>query len=86
MQTAPPEWAVPAALRFGFVSCQDWQAGFYPAFRDVAAQHLDLVVHLGDYIYEYGPRPGGPRTHDGPEVQSSRATATATASTGIQPR
>ena len=68
MQTAPPPWAV-RALRFGFVSCQDWQAGYYPAFRDVAAQDLDLVVHLGDYIYEYGPQPGGPRMHEGPEVQ-----------------
>ncbi|MEJ7825924.1 MAG: alkaline phosphatase D family protein [Solirubrobacteraceae bacterium] len=70
MRTAPPRRAMPAALNFAFVSCQDWQAGFYPAFRDVAAQDLDLLVHLGDYIYEYGVEPGGPRVHDGPEVES----------------
>jgi alkaline phosphatase D len=56
-----------ALLRFGFISCQDWQNGFYPAFRGLANDDLDLVVHLGDYIYEYGPQQGQPRQHEGPE-------------------
>jgi len=48
----------------------DWQNGYYPAYANMAREDLDLVVHLGDYIYEYGPRPEGPRQHDGPEVFS----------------
>jgi alkaline phosphatase D len=34
----------------------------------VAEEDLDLVVHVGDYIYEYGPQPGGPRQHNSPEI------------------
>ena len=43
-------------MRFGLVSCQDFRDGFYPAYRDLATQELDFVVHVGDYIYENGPR------------------------------
>lgn len=74
--TAPAPHALPASLRFAFASCQDWQNGYWPAYRHLAAEGLDLVVHLGDYIYEYGPeaktRPGSPpgRVHEGPEVFS----------------
>jgi phosphodiesterase/alkaline phosphatase D-like protein len=39
-------------LRFAFVSCQAWAGGRYSAYRDLAEQDLDLVIHLGDYIYE----------------------------------
>ncbi|WP_152361232.1 alkaline phosphatase D family protein [Microlunatus speluncae] len=39
-------------LRFAFASCQAWAGGRYSAYRDLAEQDLDLVLHLGDYIYE----------------------------------
>ncbi|MCP9489934.1 MAG: alkaline phosphatase D family protein [Solirubrobacteraceae bacterium MAG38_C4-C5] len=39
-------------VRIGFFSCQDYEQGFYTAHRDMAAQDLDLVVCLGDYLYE----------------------------------
>lgn len=39
-------------LRFAFASCQAWAGGRYSAYRDLAEQDVDLVVHLGDYIYE----------------------------------
>ncbi len=39
-------------LRFAFVSCQDFEDGFYPAFRHLAREGVAFVVHLGDYIYE----------------------------------
>ncbi len=74
--TAPAQGARVDALRFAFVSCQDWQDGYYTACDALAREDLDLVVHLGDYIYEYGPeaktRPASPasRLHDGPEVGS----------------
>jgi alkaline phosphatase D len=58
------------ALSFGVVSCQDWQNGFYSAFRNLALEDLDLVVHLGDYIYEGPADPEAPRQHDGPELRS----------------
>ncbi|WP_161605942.1 alkaline phosphatase D family protein [Microlunatus speluncae] len=43
-------------LRFAFVSCAAWTGtGRYSAYRDLAEQDLDLVLHLGDYIYETAP-------------------------------
>ncbi|MCT2582988.1 alkaline phosphatase D family protein [Actinophytocola gossypii] len=35
-----------------FASCQAWDAGFFTAYRHLAEQDLDVVVHLGDWIYE----------------------------------
>ena len=44
------------SLKFAFASCQHWENGLYPAHRDIANRaDLDLVVHLGDYIYEGAP-------------------------------
>jgi alkaline phosphatase D len=65
--TAPARASAPESLRFAFASCQDWQDGYWPAYTDLAAQELELVLHLGDYIYEYGPSPGAARRHEGPE-------------------
>ena len=47
-------------LRLAFASCQHFEYGFYGAYRDMAATRPDLVVHLGDYIYEYAPTPSVP--------------------------
>jgi alkaline phosphatase D len=69
-RTLPPHGAPVDRLRFAFVSCQDWQNGFYAAYRNLAQEDLDLVVHLGDYIYEYARNPLAVRQHDGPEVNS----------------
>lgn len=41
-----------ARVRFAFASCQQYEQGWFSAYRDMAARDLDLVVHLGDYIYE----------------------------------
>ncbi|RMS14766.1 Phosphodiesterase/alkaline phosphatase D [Pseudomonas coronafaciens pv. coronafaciens] len=49
--TAPPATAMVAA-RFGFVSCSHWEAGYFSAYRHLAAERPDLVFFLGDYIYE----------------------------------
>ena len=41
--------------RFAVVSCSNYPAGFFNAYRDIAGRDdLDAVLHLGDYIYEYG--------------------------------
>ncbi len=46
-----------AAVRIACSSCQNWSQGFFNALTDAAAQEpLDLVLFLGDYTYEYGPR------------------------------
>ncbi|MBE2315686.1 alkaline phosphatase D family protein [Solirubrobacter sp. CPCC 204708] len=51
-RTLPPANAANEPLRFAFASCQNWVGGAYPAYRDMAEQDLDFVLHLGDYIYE----------------------------------
>ena len=70
-RTVPAEGTTPDQLRFAVASCQNWEDGFYNAWRDVATVELDLVLFLGDYIYENGPQPLGPkvvRQHGSPEV------------------
>jgi alkaline phosphatase D len=42
------------SLRFALASCQRWQEGFYTAHGEIAAEDLDLVAFVGDYIYENG--------------------------------
>ena len=55
-RTAPAAEALPRNLRFGVVSCANWQAGWFSAYRGLAARDdLHAVVHLGDYVYEYAP-------------------------------
>jgi alkaline phosphatase D len=52
--TAPAPDAEISALRAGVVSCANWEAGYFGSYRLLAARgDLDLVIHLGDYIYEY---------------------------------
>ncbi|MBD2502545.1 alkaline phosphatase D family protein [Anabaena azotica] len=67
-RTAAAPFSSIQKFNFAFASCQDWQNGFYTAYKHMAEEDLDLVVHLGDYIYEYGPRSDAPRQHIGPEI------------------
>ncbi|WP_435238879.1 alkaline phosphatase D family protein [Streptomyces sp. YPW6] len=54
-RTAPAADATTTGLRFGVVSCANWEAGWFSAYRHLAARpDLDAVLHLGDYLYEYG--------------------------------
>ncbi|MER5884471.1 alkaline phosphatase D family protein [Streptomyces sp. NPDC001941] len=58
-----------AGVRFGVVSCANWEAGYFAAYRHLAARtDLDAVLHLGDYIYEYAtggyPATGVVREHE----------------------
>jgi len=55
-KTAPAPNADHGRLRFGVVSCANWQAGWFSPYRHLANRDdLDLVLHLGDYLYEYAP-------------------------------
>ena len=51
-RTAPPTLSSPERVRFAVVSCQAYQTGFYGAYRHLAAEDLDFVLFVGDYIYE----------------------------------
>lgn len=43
----------PRPVRIGYFSCQSWQGGYYTAHAALAKEPgLDLVLSLGDYIYE----------------------------------
>lgn len=45
----------PAAARFAVVSCANYPYGYFHVYREIARRDdLDAVLHLGDYIYEYG--------------------------------
>ncbi len=66
-RTAPARDAALAQLRLAVACCQHYEQGTYAAYRAMAAEHLDLIVHVGDYIYENrGSR--AVRTHDAPEA------------------
>ena len=60
-RTFPERGALPQRMRFALVSCQDFQNGYYSAYRSLAEEDIDFVVHVGDYIYEDPPRPLAPR-------------------------
>lgn len=61
-RTAPAADASVANLRFGVVSCANWEAGYFSLYRHLAARgDLDAWLHLGDYIYEYGAGEYGTR-------------------------
>ncbi len=54
-RTAPAMEADVDRLRFGVVSCANWQAGHFSAYRHLRDHDVDAVIHLGDYLYEYEP-------------------------------
>jgi alkaline phosphatase D len=44
----------PERFTFAYSSCQNWEQGYYAAYRDLVEQGgIDAFVFLGDYIYEY---------------------------------
>jgi alkaline phosphatase D len=57
-KTAPASGASVSSMTVAFASCQHWENGLYPAYRHMAQQNLDLVIHLGDYIYNGAPSSG----------------------------
>jgi alkaline phosphatase D len=63
-RTAPPADAA-ASLSFAIASCQRYDVGHYAAWRRMAEEELDLVLFLGDYIYEYPSRPDSVRQVEG---------------------
>lgn len=62
--------AAVAGLRLAYASCQRWEHGYYSAYRHMAQENLDLVMFLGDYIYEYPRAANSVRTPPGGWVLS----------------
>jgi alkaline phosphatase D len=69
-RTAPAADAIPEKLKFAFASCQHWESGYYTAYEHMAKEDLDMVMHLGDYIYENGGKDGSFRKHTDGEIMS----------------
>ncbi|MFY0406797.1 alkaline phosphatase D family protein [Solicola sp. PLA-1-18] len=72
-RTAPAAGSLPSALDMSFVSCSQFEHGWFTAYRRLAEDRPDLVLHLGDYQYEYKAQEyvagsGNVRDHQGPET------------------
>jgi alkaline phosphatase D len=62
-RTLPDRRRLPSGARIALASCQDWESGFFDAYRGMVADDPDLVLHVGDYIYDV-TRGGGVRAHE----------------------
>ena len=52
-RTLPHPEAMVQKLRVAYASCQRWEHGYFSAYEHMAQENLDMVLFLGDYIYEY---------------------------------
>ncbi|MFQ6276555.1 alkaline phosphatase D family protein [Acinetobacter johnsonii] len=59
------------SVQFAVCSCSNYPAGYFHVYKEIAKQGVDVVIHLGDYIYEYGM--GGYATEEA--VEMGRALA-----------
>ncbi|CAM5252224.1 alkaline phosphatase D family protein [Streptomyces hirsutus] len=64
-RTAPPAQSAGGHLRVALASCQNWQHGYFTPYADMLQQDPDVVVFVGDYIYESSPSATGVRRHEG---------------------
>jgi alkaline phosphatase D len=67
-RTAPSPNVPLDRLRFAFASCQHWEVGYFTAYRHILADDLDLMVFLGDYVYEYSSTRDAVRAHGAPDA------------------
>ena len=73
-RTAPASGADVDRLRFAMCGCSHYETGFFSAYRRLAEEEFDFVIHTGDYIYESradgGRNEGRVRQHHGDEIYS----------------
>ncbi|MBA6116247.1 MULTISPECIES: alkaline phosphatase D family protein [Pseudomonas] len=70
-RTLPAPGAPADRLRIGVASCAHYERGLFSAYRHMAEERPDLVLFLGDYIYEYSNAPGTPglaRSYNAPQA------------------
>jgi alkaline phosphatase D len=70
-RTAPPPGAL-TPLTLAFASCANYEHGYFTAYRHMAREQPDLVLFLGDYLYEqaagtFRAKSGNPRSYGNPE-------------------
>ncbi|CAM5304636.1 alkaline phosphatase D family protein [Streptomyces fumanus] len=58
-RTAPAADADLTTMKLGAVACQAYQDGYYTVYRHLAREDVDVVFHLGDYLYEYAVNSAG---------------------------
>ncbi|MFE2051981.1 alkaline phosphatase D family protein [Streptomyces sp. NPDC059459] len=58
-RTAPAESSATSSMKLAAVACQAYQDGYYTVYRHVAEDDVDVVLHLGDYLYEYAVNSAG---------------------------
>jgi len=66
-RTAPAAGAAVDRLRFAFGSCQQYEQGYYGAYHHMLDENLDVMLFLGDYIYESSWGRDHVRHHGAPE-------------------
>jgi alkaline phosphatase D len=69
-RTTPTADQTVESMRFAFASCQHYEAGLYTAYQHMCNEDLDLILHLGDYIYEGPAGKNKLRTHNSAEIVS----------------
>jgi alkaline phosphatase D len=69
-RTAPATTALGRDFVMAFGSCAHYESGYYTAYRRMAEDRPDLILHLGDYIYEDAATAGSVREHVGAEIVS----------------
>jgi alkaline phosphatase D len=71
-KTAPEPGTAVDRMRFAVCGCNHYETGYFTAFRRIAEEHFDFVIHTGDYIYEAREAPAdNPRVvrrHRGDEI------------------
>ncbi|WP_156757872.1 alkaline phosphatase D family protein [Actinokineospora pegani] len=69
-RTAPAAGALGQALTMCFASCSHYGEGYFTAYKHLADDEPDLVLHLGDYQYEYAAKAADARPVAGPETRT----------------
>jgi alkaline phosphatase D len=69
-RTAPALTAVGRDFTMAFASCAHYESGYYNAYRGMANDAPDVILFLGDYIYEDAATAGSVRQHLGAECVS----------------
>ncbi|MFD4623496.1 alkaline phosphatase D family protein [Streptomyces sp. NPDC058475] len=64
-RTAPHPYSSGGSLRVALASCQNWQNGYFTPYADMLDQDPDIVLFVGDYIYESKPSATAVRRHEG---------------------
>jgi alkaline phosphatase D len=73
-RTAPAP-GIPASIDFASTTCANFEHGYFTAYRYIAEAEPDLILNLGDYLYEYeagfeAPPSGAVRPHVGEHLRT----------------